>query len=191
MLRRAIPSFTVEVRRRPRLTTSSNPDVELSKTKPPPAAFDRESSRAAAAAFGAKIDSCAVDVAALHPKGRILPSLIPDGPWHQLEDVPVSAGNSERPSRAPKRLSQRARKRGDQASKSARSVERASTNPQRTSSMQSDEGAVATTRAPSQVVEDGLTSSAKGRERTILARYVFGKEDKPGERWKRRLLRAR
>ena len=26
---------------------------------------------------------------------------------------------------------------------------------------------------------------------TIMARYVFGNEDKPGERWKRRLFRSR
>jgi hypothetical protein len=57
--------------------------------------------------------------------------------------------------------------------------------------MQSDEGVGATTRAPSQVVEDGLTLSAKGRKRIIMARYVFGDEDKPGERWKRRLLKSR
>jgi hypothetical protein len=200
MLRRAMPSFTVEVRRRPRLTTNSNPDVESSKTKPPQAAFDRESSRAAATSFGAKMDRSPVDVAASHPKGRILPSLMPDGPWHQLEDAPVSAADAERPSRAPKRPSVRARKRGDQASlwnssfsseEHAPSAERPSPNSQRTSGMQSDEGAGATTRAPSQVGEDGLTSSADGRKRTIMARYVFGNEDKPGERWKRRLLKSR
>jgi hypothetical protein len=203
MLRRAIPSFTVEVRRRPRLAATSNPDVQSTETKPPQSAFDRELPRAAATSFGAKMDRSPVDNAASHPKGRILPSLIPDEPWHRLlEDAPVPVADSERSSRAPRRPSERALKRATQASKSprnssfsseehARSVERASTNPQRTSSMQSDEWAVATTRAPSQVVEDGLTSSAKGRERTILARYVFGNEDKPGERWKRRLLRSR
>jgi hypothetical protein len=53
-----------------------------------------------------------------------------------------------------------------------------------------DEWPVAKTRAPSQVVEDGLTLSANGRKRTIMARYVFGNEEKPGERWKRRLLRS-
>jgi hypothetical protein len=33
--------------------------------------------------------------------------------------------------------------------------------------------------------------SPQGRKRTILARYVFGDELKPGERWKRRLLTTR
>jgi hypothetical protein len=33
--------------------------------------------------------------------------------------------------------------------------------------------------------------SAKRRKRTIMASYVFGDEGKPGERWKRRLLRSR
>jgi hypothetical protein len=207
-MRRAVPSFTVEVRRRPRLATTSNPDVQSSK--PPQAAFDRASDRAAAAAFGANTDSSPVGVTPSHPRGRILPSLVPDEPRHRLlEYAPVPATDSERPSRAPKRPSEQARKRGDQASKSPRnssfsfvehapsaeehapSAERPSADSQRTSSMQSDERAGATTRAPSQVVEDGLTPSAKGRKRTIMARYVFGKEDKPGARWKRRFLTPR
>ena len=33
--------------------------------------------------------------------------------------------------------------------------------------------------------------SPQGRKRTIMARYVFGDELKPGERWKRRLLTSR
>ena len=73
----------------------------------------------------------------------------------------------------------------------APSAQRPSTNSQRTSSMQSDEGGGATTRAPNEVVEDALTLSANGRKRTVMARYVFGNEDKPGGRWKRRLLRSR
>jgi hypothetical protein len=203
MLRRAIPSFTVEVRRRPRLATTSHPDVQSAETKPPQAPFDLASDRAAAAAFGPNIDSSPVDVAPSHPRGRILPSLVPDEPRHRLlEYAPVPATESERPSRAPKRPSVRALKRATQASKSPRnssfssekhapSAERPSTNSQRTPSIQSDEGADATTRAPSQVVEDGLTLSTNGRKRTIMARYVFGNEDKAGERWKRRLLRSR
>jgi hypothetical protein len=202
-MRRAVPSFTVEVRRRPRLATTSNPGAQPSQSNPPQAAFDRASDRAAAAAFGANTDSSPVDVAPPHLRGRILPSLVPDEPRHRLlEDAPVPATDSERHSRAPKRPPVRALKRATQASKSPRnssfsseehapSAERPSTNSQRTSGMQSDEGARATTRAPSQVVEDDLTLSANGRKRTIMARYVFVNEDKPGERWKRRLLRSR
>jgi hypothetical protein len=202
-MRRAVPSFTVEVRRRPRLPVSQNPGAQPSQSNPSPAAFDRASDRAAAAAFGAKIDRSAVDVAASHSKGRILPSLIPDEPWHRLlEDAPVPVADLERSSRAPKRPSERTLKRATQASVSTRkssfsseehapSAERPSTNSQRTSSMQSDEGAGATTGAPSQVVEDGLTPSANGLRRGIMARYVFGNEDKPGARWKRRLLKSR
>ena len=170
-------------------------------TLPPEIVFEA-SDRAAAAAFGANIDSSPVDVAPSRPRGRILPSLVSDEPRHRLlEDAPVPAPESERPSRAPKRPSVRALERATQ-SKSPRnssfsseehapSAERSSTNSQRTSSMQSDEGAGVTTRAPSQVVADDLTLSANGRKRTIMARYVFGNEDKPGERWKRRLLRSR
>jgi hypothetical protein len=204
-MRRAVPSFTVEVRRRPRLPITSNPGAQPSQSKPPQAAFDRALHGAAAAAFGAKVDSSPVDVVASRPRGRILPSLVPDEPRHRLlEDAPVPATDSERPSRAAKRPSVRALKRAARASKSPRNsifssdenatlAEKSSTNSQRTSSAQSVEGAGATTRAPSQVVGDarGLAPSTKARKRTIMARYVFGDEDKPGARWKRRLLRSR
>jgi hypothetical protein len=63
-LRRAVSSFTVEVRRRPRLAITSNPHVQSSETKSPQAGFDRESHRVAAAAFEArKVDPSPVDVA--------------------------------------------------------------------------------------------------------------------------------
>jgi hypothetical protein len=45
--------------------------------------------------------------------------------------------------------------------------------------MQSDEATGATTRAPSQVVEDALTLSAKGQKRSVMARYVFGNKTNP------------
>jgi hypothetical protein len=123
MLRRAIRPFAVEVRRRPRLATTANPNAQSSATKPPPAAFDRESRRAGVAACGAQEAdrSPVVDVAASQPTGRILPSLVSDEPRHRrLEDAPVSAADSEPLSRAPNRQSGRAPKREGQASKSPR-----------------------------------------------------------------------
>ena len=202
-MRHAIRPFTVEVRRRPRLATAS-------ETKLAPPAFDPESQRAAAMAFGATgPDRSSVDVAASHPRGRILPSLVPDELRRRLlEDGPASAVDSEPPSRGPRPLSVRARKRAEQGCKAPRHSNfssdenaplavRSSTKSQGMSNVQSDEGAGATPtdapRAPSQVVGDSrsLTPSAKGRKRTIMARYVFGDEDKPGARWKRRLLRSR
>ena len=210
-MRRVVPSFTVEVRRRPRLATTANPNAPSSATKPAPAAFDRASQRAAVAAFGAQGANLfpVVDVAASHPMGRILPSLVPDQPQHRLlEDVPISAADSEPPSQGPKRPSARAPKRGEQAAQpprnssfpsdeSAAVAEGLSTASRRISRVQSDEGAGATSqdppRAPSQVVGDSrsLELTAKGRQRTIMARYVFGDADKPGARWKRRLLGSR
>ena len=77
-MRRAVPSFTVEVRRRPRLAITSNPHVQSSETKSPQAGFDRESHRVAAAAFEVrKADPSPVDVES-SPGGRILPSLVPE-----------------------------------------------------------------------------------------------------------------
>src|SRR6516164_2423218 len=117
-MRRAVPSFTVEVRRRPRLPITSNPGAQPSQSNPPQAAFHRASDRTAAAAFGANIDGSPVDVAPSRPRGRVLPSLIPDEPRHHLlEDAPVPATDSERPLRAPK-PSAPAPKRAAQASNS-------------------------------------------------------------------------
>jgi hypothetical protein len=208
MLRRAIRPFTVEVRRRPRFATTSNPNAQSSAAKSPQADFEGESRRAEVAVFGVQ-EADLSHVVASQPTGRILPSLVPDEPRHRLlEDVPISAIDSKPLSRAPKRQSVWAPKREGQASKLPRNsslsssengalAEKSSTRSQQTSRMQSDEGASATprdpTRAPSQVIGDscGLTRSAKGRTRTIMARYVFVDKDKPGERWKRRLLRSR
>jgi len=251
-LRRAVPSFTVEVRRRPRLATS-NPDAQSSDTKPPQGAFDRELHRASAAAFGAKkVNPSPTDVAS-SPKGRILPSLVPDEPLHRpRRDAALATAESDPPSRAPKRPSVRTSKGKDQTSKLPRNssfssdenaplAERSSTKSRQTFSVKSDEGAgvsprVATT-AQSQVVGNSggpaLSAKAKrrdeiaiscddrakplpvdqssatgtdslapassrvddrsppGRKRTIMARYVFGDELKPRERWKRRLLTSR
>jgi hypothetical protein len=254
-LRRAVPSFTVEVRRRPRLATTSNPDAPSSETKPPQGAFDRESHRAAAAAFEAKkADPSPVDVAASSPRGRILPSLVPEESLRRaLQDAASTPAESEPPSRAPKRPRMRPLNGKDQTSKMPRNstfssdenaplAERSSTASRQPANVQSDDGAGASPRdptgAPSQVVgESGsLSLSAKakrrgklatsrddvrakplpndqrsargtdspatlpsraddrspqGRKRTIMARYVFGDELKPGERWKRRLLTSR
>ena len=207
-MRRAVPSFTVEVRRRPRLPIISNQRAQPSQSNPPQAAFDRASPGAAATAFGAKKMDCSpADVAASHPKGRILPSLVTDEPRYRLfEDAFVSVADSEPPSRAPKRPSVRAFKRGEQAAKppqnsslssdeNAPLAERSSTKSLPTSSAQSHERVDATpkdpTRGPGQGDSRGLELSGKGRKRSILARYVFGDEDKPGEHWKRRLVTPR
>ena len=250
-MRRAVPSFTVEVRRRPRLAATSIPDAQSSESRSPQAGFDRESDRALAAAFGVKnADPSPTDVAS-SPKGRILPSLVPDEPLRRpLRDAALTTAESEPPSRAPKRPLVRKLKGKDQTSRLPRSsrflsdenaplAERLSTKARQTLSVKSDEGAgvssSVSTTAQSQVGRDsgGLALSAKAkrrdkiavyarakllsidqrsaigpdspatlsskiddrspqsRKRTIMARYVFGDELKPGERWKRRLLTSR
>jgi hypothetical protein len=252
-LRRAIPSFTVEVRRRPRLTTNSNLSVQPSETKIPQAGVQRESHPVAAAAFEAeKSNQFPVDVAALRPKGRILPSL--EEPLRrQLRDATLPSSTSDPTSRAQKRPPVRAKKGKDQTSKSPQNseswsdqtaplVDNLSAASRRSSGVPLDEGTgaspIAPTAAPSQIGENagGLAlrskakrrdkmptsfdgskatpslkdqrfrtgtdslptplpsineSSRQSRKRTIMGRYVFGDELKPGERWKRRLLRPR
>jgi hypothetical protein len=249
-LRRAIPSFTVEVRRRPRLTTNSNLCVQPSETKIPQAGVQRESHPVAAAAFEAeKSNQFPVDVAASRPKGRILPSLVPEEPLRrQLRDASLPSSMSDPTSRAQKRPPVRAKKGKDQTSKSPQNseswsdqtaplVDNLSAASLRSSGVPLDEGTGASPIAPSQIGENagGLAlrskakrdkmptsfddskatpslkdqrfrtgtdslptplpsideSSRQSRKRTIMGRYVFGDELKPGERWKRRLLRPR
>jgi hypothetical protein len=183
-LRRAVPSFTVEVRRRSRLATTSSPNVQSSETKPPQVAFDRESHRAAAGAFEAKkVDQSPVDVAASHPKGRILQSLVPDEPLRRpLRNASSSAAESDPTSRAPKRPSVRPPKGRDQTSKPPRTsgsssgesaplVDRLSAASRQPSSVRPDEGIGVSpsdpTTPPIQVVGNsrGLALRAKAKRR--------------------------
>ena len=250
-MRRAVPSFTVEVRRRPRLATTSNSDAQLSETKSPQAGFDRESHRVTTAAFAAKKADPSPVAVGSSPRGRILPSLVPDESLRRpLRDAAPTAAESDPPSPAPRRPSVQTSKSKDQTSRlprnssfssaaSAPMAERLSTASRHPSSVQSDEGAgvsprVATTAQKQLVGGLALRAKAKrrdkvaisrddvrtkrwlndqrsamgtdspatlpsrvddrsppGRKRTIMARYVFGEELKPGERWKRRLLTSR
>ena len=224
-MRRAVPSFKVEVRRRPRLATTSNSDAQSSETRSPPAGFDRESHRVAAAAFEAKkVDASASDVGASPPRGRILPSLAPDEPRYLLlKEIPVPAAESDVPSRAPKRRERAPkspRNSGFLSAKSAPLAESLSSKSRQSSSMQSggltpgakakrrdkmaisrddarakplpsDQRSAIGTDSPSTLPPRVDDRSPDCRKRTIMARYVFGDELKPGERWKRRLLTTR
>ena len=241
-MRRAVPSFTVEVRRRPRLAATSISDAQSSESRSPQAGFDRELDRALAAAFGVKnADPSPTDVAS-SPKGRILPSLVPDEPLRRpLRDATLTTAESEPPSRTPKRrdeASKSPRNSGLSSAENAPLAERLSTKSRQTSNAQSDEGTGVSPRgattAQSPVVSslpprakakrrdeiaiscddrakplpvdqssatgtDSLAPASSrvddrsppGRKRTIMARYVFGDELKPRERWKRRLLTSR
>ena len=206
-MKRAVPSFTVEVRRRPRLATL-NPNAQSSETKPPQGAFDPESHRASAAAFAVKkVDPSPTDVGS-SPKGRILPSLVPDEPLRRpLRDVALTTAKSDPPSRAPKRPSARALKRLDQASNSLRnsgfpSAESAplvvlrdesaiSRDDARAKPLPNDQRSAIGRDFPATLPSRVEDHSPQSRKRTIMTRYVFGDELKPGERWKLRLLTTR
>ena len=173
-MRRGVPSFIVEVRRRPRLATASNPDAQSSETRSTHARFDRESQRASASAFRAKkADPSLVDVASA-PKGRILPSLVPDESLrHTLQDAAPTPTESDPPSRAPKRPPVRPPKRRDQASKSPRRnpgfssdenaplAESASTTSPQTASAQSGDGGVS---------PRALSAKAKRKDKITISR---------------------
>ena len=128
------------------VATKSYPDAQSSETKLPQAGlFDRESHRVAAAAFEAKkVDPSPVDVES-SPRGRILPSLVPEEALRRtLRDSALTTAESEPPSRAPKRREQASKSRQNSEFSSgevAPLAERLSTASRQTSSVQSDEGA--------------------------------------------------
>jgi hypothetical protein len=120
-LRRAVPSFTVELRRRPRLATNSSQNPRLPKTKILQAPFERESRRVAAAEFKANTLTSPADVAQAKPTGRILPCLFPDEPpLGQPRETPLSSSSSDITSRPQSRRRARASGGGDQTKKSPR-----------------------------------------------------------------------
>ena len=254
-MRRIISSFTVEVRRRPRLATNSSQDVQSLETKTRPTAFEREPHRLAAATFEAKTSNQpSVGGAASYPKRRILESLVPEKPpGGRLEDELLSAAKSNPTSGARKPPSVRARKGKDQTSQLPRNMEASSgltaqlaerpsvASVQTTGMAPSDATAVSSgtpTATANRIVRNSggsaprskakrrvqipialdnimATVSAKdqrsiartnslralptvvddvsrpNRKRTIMGRYVFGDELKPGERWKRLLSKGR
>jgi len=153
--------------------------VRSSETKPPQVAFDRESRHAAAAAFEAKkVDQSPVDVAASHPKGRILQSLVPDEPLRRplrdaLLSAALSAAESDPTSRVPKRLAVQPPKGRDQTSK-----------PRRTSGSSSGESAPladrlsAASRQPSSVRPDEWIGASPS-DPTMASSQVVGNSRRP------------
>jgi hypothetical protein len=180
-LRRAVPSFTVEIRRRSRLATTLSLRAPSSETKSLRAEFDRELQRAPAAGFVAKeVDPSPVEVASA-PTGRILPSLVRDEPSRRtLRDAAPAPAESAPTSRAPRRSSARPLQGKDQPTKLPENssasahegqpvVEEQLTASRRRSRVQSDEGAGASPRGqtgpPSRVggVSPDLALSAKAK----------------------------
>ena len=122
-MRRTVPSFTVEVRHRPRLATNSSQGVPLLEATTRPKAFERESHRVAAATFEAKTSNqTSSDGAASHPARRILESLVPEKPPVGRLQGELSTAKSNPKSRA----LVRARKDKEQTSKAPRSSEASS-----------------------------------------------------------------
>ena len=241
-MRRIVPSFTVEVRHRPRLATNSSQGVQSLETTTRPTAFERESHRVAAATFEAKTSNPpSSDGAASYPKRRILESLV--------QDELLSAASSNPKSRARKPPLVRARKDKEQTStaprnseassdRKAQMAERASVASNQPTGMSASDSTAGSSGIPTLTANPVVgnsggpaprpkakrrvqipialdarraTVSAKeqrsttqtdslgalktrvddvsrpNRKRTIMGRYVFGDQLKPGERWKRRL----
>jgi hypothetical protein len=256
-LRRAVPSFTVEVRRRPKRATTLKPDALLSEARSPRAEFDRASPRPFAAAFAAKKADPSPTEVASSPKGRILPSLVLDESLRRtLQDAaPTPTEYDPPPALTPKRPPVRTWRGKDQASKLPPQNSRVSFRERRAGGSESvdqttssvrrairgrgrrltkgcDERAKSSCRrlrrsgaerkgkakrhkvaisrddlrvkplpndlrsameadSPATIPSRVDDHSPQSRKRTIMARYVFGDELKPGGRWKRRVLTMR
>ena len=116
--RRDVPSFTVELRRRPRLATNSSQNPRLSETTILQAPFERGSHRVAAAAFEATTSTPPANVAPAQPTGRILQCLVPDEPPRgQPREVLLSISSSDLTSVPQSRRRARASGGGDQTKK--------------------------------------------------------------------------
>jgi hypothetical protein len=248
-LRRAVPSFTVELRRRPRLATNSSQNPRLSETKILQAPFERGPHSVAAEAFEANTSTSPANVAPAQPTGRILQCLVPDETPRDQPRAVLLSSPSDLTSVPQSRRRARASGGGDQTKELPRNSESSpieitavqetrSTASHRSSSEPTGEMTGVTlsgsTVASNQVFESSggraLIPNAKGRretqvsldgsadplvkdrqsdtkidivttpvptvvepprqsrQRNIMARYVFGEELGPGERWKRRLL---
>jgi hypothetical protein len=184
-LRRAVPSFTVEIRRRSRLATTLSPRAPSSEPRSPRAEFDREPHRAPAARFVAKeADPSPIDVASA-PTGRILPSLVSDEPLRvALRDAAPAPAESAPISRAPKWPSARPPQRKDQATKVPQDssasaherqpvVEEQLTASRRLSRVQSDEGAGASPRG-----QTGALSQVGGESHALALNAKAKRIDK-------------
>ena len=126
-MRRIVPSFTVEVRHRPRLATNSSQGVQSLEATTRPTAFERESHRVAAATFEAKtLNQPSSEGTASYPTRRILESLVPEKPPVGRLQGELSAATSNPKSRARKAPLVRARKDKEQTSKAPRSSEASS-----------------------------------------------------------------
>jgi len=93
-LKRPIPSFSIEIRKRPGRVTGPGINARLFETKAPPLELDRDSHRAAAAIFAPR--STVVDPASAS-MGRVLPVLTFDQPLNSEAPNELSAASeSER-----------------------------------------------------------------------------------------------
>ena len=219
-MRRAVPSFTVELRRRPRLATNSSQNPRLSETTILQAPFERGSHRLAAAAFEATTSTPPANVAPAQPTGRILQCLVPDEPPRgQPREVLLSISSSDLTSVPQSRRRAQASGGGDQTKKLPRNSESSPidiTALQETRSTASHRSSAGPIDEMTGVTRGGATGSVdplvkdrqsdtkidivtrpiptvvepprQSRQRNIMARYVFGGELRPGERWKRRLI---
>jgi predicted component of type VI protein secretion system len=190
-MKRPPPTFVVEFRRQRR---STNADAKT-WSAPPPLAYPASGPgrpSGAAALFEAEAKAPpAPEASPPRPRGRILPSLA------DLESVapPVeeaaASPRRRRKSSAPTPKPARKAKVASPSAKPKREVAPAEAPPGVVATRALVEAMPAATDAASENATAERAGARQARHRRILERYVLGAEIKPGERWKRRLPRAR
>jgi hypothetical protein len=176
-LRRIVPSFTVEVRHRPKLATNSSQGVQALGTKSRPT-VERESHRVAAATFEAKTSNPpSSDGASSYPKRRILESLVPDKPpGGRLQDELLSAETSNPKSRARTPPMVRTRKDKERTSTAPRNSEASSDL-----KAQMGERTSVASNQPTGMSASDLTAGSSGTP-TLTANPVVGNSGGPAPR---------
>jgi hypothetical protein len=198
-MKRPPHTFVVEVRRQ-RRSTNSNGKGWL--TEPTPALSERYAG--AAALFEAERKAPpAPAAAAARPQGRILPSLVdvePSPPAFEEEAAPPRR-KRERPAAASKPKTRAKKETGRELAPRRRPAPTAIEQPGPSAPPRSFEEPAAAWRgigetdavvaARPEAAAAERSGERQARHRRIMERYALGVELKPGERWKKRLRKAR
>jgi hypothetical protein len=161
-LKRPIPSFSIEIRRRPGRANGPGIDARLLETKAPLSEFDRDSHRAAAAIFAPRSAVVAPIMAPTSaPTGRVLPVLVFDQPLNAASrDELSTVAESERELQATDRPAPRSR---DHFASPPKSRNRSVPSPEKPPSIASNRPGAAVDDSPKPRTDDGARNSKRKR----------------------------
>jgi hypothetical protein len=190
-MKRPPPTFVVEIRRQ-RRSTNAGAKTWLAA---PPLAFPASGPgrpSGAAALFEAEAKAPpAPEAPPSRPRGRILPSLADLEPVAPPVEEAAASPRRGRKSSAPTPKPRRKAKVASRAAKPKREAAPAETLAGVLAALALAEAKPAAAAAAPENATAEPAGTRQTRHRRILERYVLGAELKPGERWKRRLQKAR